>query len=494
MKIIQSPVKPPNPTSTSAELSKLIMWLLQKDPVNRPSIRDILSERFVQEKLLEHGLEVPSDILAHGEVTEYIGEYSGVIGKLVAVNVYGENSAGDGNADDSARNSINSSPSEKIAYLQQTADKKARSLNTPVPNPYPTSSNKSVKSIGAIRGNRVRGPPSAKRVLSEQVLTAHQLAPPRTVSNPFSNKRQSAGSRTNDNAGEKLGADSKGDDFCSAERTIYSSMSKEGDPDTTIVVGAKQEKLSFNVDLHALSKEELSEDNCVYAVADSKYDNSNYTPVTGDGDAEGEGGNNNTGNYSYEDDFEDYEDGDAKNNGGGFDATNTDEINKESTFYNIYLGSDDSTGKHSTVDSIDDDGDDNNSTADFEIERLTALASDSRQKLCAMLGDELFIKVYDLCSCRMRRNNASGGDNEQNVSAYVEDEDGEMIDSQIDDRHFVTELEVLFTNSKKKIGDTTIDFSDALVGVQVLLAYEFKLYCFERSRYSAEYMTMVYRK
>jgi serine/threonine protein kinase len=44
MKIIQSPVKPPPSTSVSAEMINLVLWLLQKDPNNRPSIKDLLHE------------------------------------------------------------------------------------------------------------------------------------------------------------------------------------------------------------------------------------------------------------------------------------------------------------------------------------------------------------------------------------------------------------------------------------------------------------------
>lgn len=44
MKIIEASVKLPPSTVISAELRHLILWLLQKDPNSRPSIKDILNE------------------------------------------------------------------------------------------------------------------------------------------------------------------------------------------------------------------------------------------------------------------------------------------------------------------------------------------------------------------------------------------------------------------------------------------------------------------
>jgi serine/threonine protein kinase len=44
MKIIQAPVKPPASETISNELSRLVLWLLQKDPMLRPSTKDILNE------------------------------------------------------------------------------------------------------------------------------------------------------------------------------------------------------------------------------------------------------------------------------------------------------------------------------------------------------------------------------------------------------------------------------------------------------------------
>ena len=61
MKIIQAPV-PSLPRETPTELSALTMWLLSKEPRNRPSVRDILSEAVIREKLREYRLPLPAEI------------------------------------------------------------------------------------------------------------------------------------------------------------------------------------------------------------------------------------------------------------------------------------------------------------------------------------------------------------------------------------------------------------------------------------------------
>jgi serine/threonine protein kinase len=70
MKIIQAPVKPPPSNLVSTELSRLILWLLQKDPLKRPNIKEILCEDFIQSKLIEHGYEIPNDILKENATYE----------------------------------------------------------------------------------------------------------------------------------------------------------------------------------------------------------------------------------------------------------------------------------------------------------------------------------------------------------------------------------------------------------------------------------------
>lgn len=61
MKIIQSPV-PPLPRETPPELAALTMWLLSKEPKHRPSVRDILTETVIREKLGEYRLPLPVEV------------------------------------------------------------------------------------------------------------------------------------------------------------------------------------------------------------------------------------------------------------------------------------------------------------------------------------------------------------------------------------------------------------------------------------------------
>lgn len=45
LKIIEAePLPPPNPSIVTNALWTLVLWLLQKDPNKRPSVRELLSE------------------------------------------------------------------------------------------------------------------------------------------------------------------------------------------------------------------------------------------------------------------------------------------------------------------------------------------------------------------------------------------------------------------------------------------------------------------
>lgn len=64
MKIIESPVEPPPVERVGPTLRTIIMWLLEKKPENRPSVRELLNEIKVREKIQEYGLELPPEVLA----------------------------------------------------------------------------------------------------------------------------------------------------------------------------------------------------------------------------------------------------------------------------------------------------------------------------------------------------------------------------------------------------------------------------------------------
>lgn len=73
MKIIESPVKAPPASNASPILINLILWLLQKDPRLRPSIRDVLKEVEVRKRLRDEGLELPEEVMDE-ESTNFLVE------------------------------------------------------------------------------------------------------------------------------------------------------------------------------------------------------------------------------------------------------------------------------------------------------------------------------------------------------------------------------------------------------------------------------------
>eukprot|EP00607_Mallomonas_marina_P000565 CAMPEP_0182425402 /NCGR_PEP_ID=MMETSP1167-20130531/11842_1 /TAXON_ID=2988 /ORGANISM="Mallomonas Sp, Strain CCMP3275" /LENGTH=353 /DNA_ID=CAMNT_0024606111 /DNA_START=143 /DNA_END=1201 /DNA_ORIENTATION=+ len=64
MKIINAPVPPLSSDTISSPLSALVQWLLQKDPLARPRVVDILTDEHVQSQLREHGFGIPPEILS----------------------------------------------------------------------------------------------------------------------------------------------------------------------------------------------------------------------------------------------------------------------------------------------------------------------------------------------------------------------------------------------------------------------------------------------
>ena len=63
MKIISSPVTPIPDKNVSQELKTLILWLLEKDPKNRPTIKELLCESFIRSKMAELPyIDVPNEL------------------------------------------------------------------------------------------------------------------------------------------------------------------------------------------------------------------------------------------------------------------------------------------------------------------------------------------------------------------------------------------------------------------------------------------------
>ena len=72
MKIVNSEIQPPPVDSVSTELRRLVTWLLQKDPNARPTVKEIMCEEVIQNKLMEHHLPLPED-LTGCPVTDRLG-------------------------------------------------------------------------------------------------------------------------------------------------------------------------------------------------------------------------------------------------------------------------------------------------------------------------------------------------------------------------------------------------------------------------------------
>lgn len=71
LKIIQSAVPPlPAGSEISQDISSMIQRTLQKDPSQRPTVREILSERAVQRQLRDHRLDLPDSVPVYSGVPE----------------------------------------------------------------------------------------------------------------------------------------------------------------------------------------------------------------------------------------------------------------------------------------------------------------------------------------------------------------------------------------------------------------------------------------
>jgi len=87
-------VEPIASDGVSEELSALVLWLLQKDPLDRPNTRDLLSDAFVRDKLVAHGLVLPEDVV-DVDVIHYLSP-------LIDMTDQGRAGDGDGAGDDPA--------------------------------------------------------------------------------------------------------------------------------------------------------------------------------------------------------------------------------------------------------------------------------------------------------------------------------------------------------------------------------------------------------
>lgn len=187
MKIIEAPVKRPPEANASPELANLIIWLLQKDPNDRPSIKDILNELFVREMIKLHGLTLPEELLS-AEVNNRLNYQYRPLNQS-ASDISTSNKSNSSSNNDQP---VNVSGKEGVVSYQRN-DEKEISDTSPTTNDAIDPSNKlNSKAMNiarnvvkqqsqshlesnpsGLRGDRVRG--NTKRVPSEKALNRYQL-------------------------------------------------------------------------------------------------------------------------------------------------------------------------------------------------------------------------------------------------------------------------------------------------------------------------------
>eukprot|EP01036_Dinobryon_divergens_P022734 gene22734-31020_t len=205
MKIIQSPVKPPPSTSVSAEMINLVLWLLQKDPNNRPSIKDLLNEATIRQKLKENNFELPQELKESGQFETTYLNVSGDLNTTLKFNEAGEivnfTSPETINGTTSRDRDRVEAETPVVAYEKERrpppmisqGGRKASSGEIVISNNnnINTANNNILvtKSAPSVRGDRVRGG-AAKRVQSDKALTRYQV---RSSANAGSGQQSAAG-------------------------------------------------------------------------------------------------------------------------------------------------------------------------------------------------------------------------------------------------------------------------------------------------------------
>lgn len=206
MKIIQAQVKPPNPSTTPSDLSRLIMWLLQKDPARRPTIRHLLCEDVIRNKIIEHNFELPDDLF-DATTTQYLSisdddDRGNASNASIAIhnnhyynrnddtitfdesylNKHGNTYSNTSNTTitnsihDGSNTYADNMMKTKIVHYTDNSNHNDRRQQPLLP-PQQQQRSKSMvpPSAGAIRGTRVRGPATAKRNISGTALMVHQV-------------------------------------------------------------------------------------------------------------------------------------------------------------------------------------------------------------------------------------------------------------------------------------------------------------------------------
>jgi serine/threonine protein kinase len=390
MKIVQAQFSLPDPETTSPELSQLISWVLQKDPVDRPSIKQILNEKHIRDKLDEHRFDLPAELLEHQITFQLTPELDpSTLDKAPNLNEelsdqknYKENILTSSSSTHKSSQFSKTKPkklisSSSVSSLDRDPTGEIDSIVVNGVNKYNINNNNKDKYVqsarlisnpninkkelplSGVRGDRVRGPNNKGRIMSEKALIRHQVRIPMSASTitvkSTHNKAEEKEFRNDNNDSKRVlisDNDLKANSF--QDRL---DQSEDSDQAETF---RRESKAYFD-----------TEENDKTLVSDAKYTQSSFY----DNKEIENRGQNREEDYDY-DDFEDYEDEE--------DETEEDKNNITKIEYNIRN---------------DEEEIDNNLTAEDQIDRETLdnLIDDARGKLLVTLGEDLFRKVYNLC-------------------------------------------------------------------------------------------------
>eukprot|EP01038_Epipyxis_sp_PR26KG_P011936 gene11936-15977_t len=187
LKIIEAQAKPPPSSNVSRELSGLVMWLLQKDPSDRPSIKEILNEDTVRAKLTAHNYEIPPELM-NAQVTSYIrrarerkdrhkNDNTPVANTNNIPRSKQKNSDNNVNRNNNNHNNLDEMTSE-IYVSDYRSSSPIITNNNKSHYRLPNAKVDNGNNAPSIRGDRVRGSGNAKRVVSDKVVVRHQINKP----------------------------------------------------------------------------------------------------------------------------------------------------------------------------------------------------------------------------------------------------------------------------------------------------------------------------
>eukprot|EP00981_Chlorochromonas_danica_P004026 scaffold766_cov167-Ochromonas_danica.AAC.14 len=495
MKIIESPVEPPPSTSNSQEMINLVLWLLQKDPIHRPSTRQILNEVVVRERLQECMLSAPDDLPAE-PVSSFLRDKDRNFRLPFVV------PAVEGGSPLSSREGLG------IAYpkaAQRQPESRELVLEGPAAVPEKqqrtvsrTSSSQKVNgkalaeeravaaaAVSKVRGDRVRG--GAKRVPSERALLRYQTRP-----------SASSGINASDGVEEVLPADSKDvQPLLSAAASLRSKSMKailDGEDAPLALLSGEVPLADAKEDYQLVQERDQERDR---GQKDSDVESGQYED---DFETEEEEAKE---RHNRELEEEEVEENDARkrqafrpvypvannNNNNNTTAnkftsstmmrTNQSALSAQSTMDispQLHGGEEDSelwnsvwTEKRGVIgfphrppltpatEEVEERGDGGENKA-AQLETLQDLIKDAKEKAMTALGDDLFWKVYDLCSKHM------GGSGEAYEEAQQQMNDEDTAD-------FIQELEDVLCEQSH----TGIEMAcEAVFGVKLLLALESK--------------------